>query len=307
MDSLLTILVPTWNRRKNLEQLLTTLVPQVRAHLEVDVIVSNNGSTDDTPEFLEKLRDEPRVHIIHQPVNLGPNIHLAWLYGQAKSQFLWMIGDDDLPEPDLVGCVVEELRDHPELGLLHLPGVYRFPNGLCVQTRCPERRETVRHGRELFAPYISWLGWTTANVVRTKPVQQNLIRVCFDTSWWPQFLMMEAVADLPAAVLPYRKLVGGAEITWKEHRDHIVIYQIPQAIISSRALRQREKTACLRQRYREQPGELLELIRFSLPLFLCVAARCPDVILSRNFALAAIRGIVRRRRVVKPSTPAGPS
>lgn len=306
MRSLLTILIATWNRRKDLEKLLSVLAPQLANEPDVNVVISNNGSTDDTAQLLRSFENGQRVRIVHQPCNLGLDLHLAWLFGQATGQFLWMIGDDDMMEPDLLELVCAELRSHPELGWIHLPGTYQLPLGP-VLTRCPLGRERERKARDLFAQYISWTGWITANVSRTELIQACIPSITLRNSWWMQELLMKGVADAPAVVLPFRKLVAGKDITWSVKRHDVVIRQIPQMILDCQFLTAKEQTACLRQRYAELPTELFELLKLSPWLFFQVVARCPERVADWRFLKHSAREPLRLlyRRWIKPPLHVG--
>src|SRR3954470_10467928 len=146
-DHLLTILVPTFNRRKNLEELLKVLLPAVRNAPQVQLLVSSNGSSDGTDQILAPLRALPRVQVFEQPINYGMHIHLAWLYGQARGKYLWMLGDDDLIEPDLLPLVVEKLRLNPSWGCLHLPHRFQPVSGEPLLSLKPEVDSQFDRGR----------------------------------------------------------------------------------------------------------------------------------------------------------------
>jgi len=284
MDTLLTILVPTWNRRKNLECLLEVLIPQVRANPEVCLVISNNASPDDTAEYLRRWESEQRVRIIHQPCNLGGSIHVAWLYGQATSPYLWVIGDDDLLEMDTVETLIAKIKSHPGLGWIHLPGIHELRDGLPpIYTRCPQTEQRVSPARELFPSYISYLGWMTSNVIQTNALQKKLPTVTFLTVWWPQDLLMGSVGDLPALVLATRKVKAGPNSTWANEAGDILVCQFPRSIVESSWLSRKEKRACLMQRYAEQAGYYRHLFRLDKILFLRVTSLVPALLFSTSF------------------------
>lgn len=267
MDILLSILTPTWNRERNLAELLAVLLPQVAAHPEVDLTVSNNGSADGTKALLARLEGLPRVRVFNQPTNLGATPHIAWLHGQAKGTYLWLLSDDDLVTPDAVAFVCATLRAHPHLGWIHLPHIYLVSGGEPSHTRKPEKDAFHGRGRTAFAPYINWISFITSNVIRTELIHQHLPRVQWGTDFWPMGLLMDAVADEPAFI-PARCLVmAGAEVTWADRRVQIMICHYPEEILKSRVLSRSEKAACLLQKYRDTPNQLGRLILIRPSLF----------------------------------------
>src|SRR4051812_48990603 len=137
----LAILVPTYCRADDVEHLLRRLAaePRVRDG-DVPIVVSDNASTDATPDTLRRLQAELagvdlRVH--RQTENLGAVRNVAWLVHNApEADYAWVIGDDDVPVAGAVQTVLEILAEHP-LELLHLPHGWRMPNGVC-SSPCPE-------------------------------------------------------------------------------------------------------------------------------------------------------------------------
>ena len=216
MQPLLSILVPTWNRRKDLEALLDVLRKQMEEVADVELLVSSNGSTDSTEEVLREIEGDARIRVFRQPTNLGASIHIAWLYGQPAGKFLWLIGDDDMITPGTLKRVCDVLRASPEIGWLHLPGVIHvIGREAPLEMLCPKADVKAAKSRDLFAEYNHWVGWVTGNVVATALIQKELPKVRFWTSWWPWELLMRAVADSPAVVLSERSTIAGAEMTWK--------------------------------------------------------------------------------------------
>lgn len=263
MNPLLTIIVPTWNRRKNLQELLPILLPELDRQPDIDLLVSNNASPDDTAAYLNSLPSHPRLRVIHQPINYGSMVHLAWLYGQAEGRWFWMICDDDLVTPDAVAFVCATLRARPELGWVHLP--HKYPSDvrepLC--SRMPASDTSFAKGREAFATYTPWFTFVTSNVIRSTLLQQRLPRFRLATDFWPMGLLMEAVAE-EAAFVPARCLVhGGWEISWADRRVEVMHCGFPTEILLSRVLNRSEKAACLRQWYRTMPDHLSRLVVLS--------------------------------------------
>lgn len=65
----ITVIVPTYNERHNLEE----LAPQVLAQLPgIELLVVDDGSPDGTGEFADALAAaDDRVHVLHRPAKMG--------------------------------------------------------------------------------------------------------------------------------------------------------------------------------------------------------------------------------------------
>jgi glycosyltransferase involved in cell wall biosynthesis len=88
------ILIPTYNRAHFLPQAIETSLAQDYPNLEI--IVSDNHSTDATQECVKKYMSDPRFRYFRNDVNLGsgPN-YKKLLYSYASGQYAKYLTDDD--------------------------------------------------------------------------------------------------------------------------------------------------------------------------------------------------------------------
>ena len=112
---LLTIAIPTFNRAAQLQGLLLALESQVAGVPDVEVLVSDNGSPDNTPEVVASAvgrfrRAGARLRVFRQPSNIGSDANFAFCFAQASGHFFWMCGDDDLIVPEAVAEVLQLLQ-----------------------------------------------------------------------------------------------------------------------------------------------------------------------------------------------------
>ena len=114
---LLSICMPTYNRACLLEQMLRSLVPQVKTFSpEVELIVSDNCSTDNTREVVERARAWGPIRYHRNTRNEGAARNIMLLTNElASGEFAWIIPDDDIVRPDGVDRVLAVLRAHPEV------------------------------------------------------------------------------------------------------------------------------------------------------------------------------------------------
>ena len=112
---LLTIAIPTFNRAAQLEGLLLALEAQVAGVPGVEVLVSDNGSPDRTPEVIASAvarfrRAGATLRAFRQPSNIGSDANFAFCFKHAAGHFFWMCGDDDLIVPNAVAEVLQLLQ-----------------------------------------------------------------------------------------------------------------------------------------------------------------------------------------------------
>jgi len=110
------IVVLTRNRRPLLERCLRSLLCQREPGCEYEVVVVDDGSTDDTRPWVESLaRRVPLLRYSYQPhrgVGAARNLGLSL----ARGQVIAFVADDYELAPDYVKTVQELLRAHPEVG-----------------------------------------------------------------------------------------------------------------------------------------------------------------------------------------------
>jgi glycosyltransferase involved in cell wall biosynthesis len=109
----LALLLPTYNRLLYLKELILTLESQTDK--DFLLIISNNGSTDGTKEWLDNWRTNTNlnVYINHNKRNFGPLFNAEILIALAKkygAEWLTIICDDDLVENDFVKVFKAKLK-----------------------------------------------------------------------------------------------------------------------------------------------------------------------------------------------------
>lgn len=90
------ILLPVHNGGEYLRSCLRTILDQ--AYDDVEIIVSDDHSIDDTPAFLRKIHDS-RVRVIGPQNRLSMAEHWDWVLGQARGQWMLFVGQDDGLQP----------------------------------------------------------------------------------------------------------------------------------------------------------------------------------------------------------------
>ena len=110
LDEPVTVLVPAYNEEKGIE---ATLRSVLRSRHPIEVIVIDDGSTDDTPYIVEELR-LPRVRLIRQ-ANAGKAAALNTGLAAARTELVVMVDGDTVLEPDAVPTLAAQFRD-PTVG-----------------------------------------------------------------------------------------------------------------------------------------------------------------------------------------------
>ncbi|MSU76157.1 glycosyltransferase family 2 protein [Patescibacteria group bacterium] len=106
------VVIPNWNGRKFLPVVLKSL--QKQTFKDFETIVVDNGSTDDSVEYLKK--SWPDVHV----EELGKNEGFSGASNRgievARGQFIALLNNDLELKPDWMAIMVKTLKKYPEAG-----------------------------------------------------------------------------------------------------------------------------------------------------------------------------------------------
>jgi GT2 family glycosyltransferase len=102
------------------------------SELTTEIVIWNNGSTDDTRAYLEGLAD-PRIAVVHHPENIGQNAY-AEAFAMTSGDYLIDLDDDmiDAP-PEWDRRLLEAFRALPEVGFL-AANLVDDPNDVAAHT-----------------------------------------------------------------------------------------------------------------------------------------------------------------------------
>ena len=156
----LTAAIVTYNRSAYLARIIPTILAQTFRDFEL--LVLDNASTDDTAAVVRSFAD-PRIRYLRHDENIGGCGNLNAAIDTATSEFLVILHDDDLLEPQLFEREIAELRADPTLTMVTCNGhlidaddVVTGTNVLAMPTRDFLPFEYVdayvMHGKNLFLP-----------------------------------------------------------------------------------------------------------------------------------------------------------
>ncbi len=106
----ISVVIPTYNRRAQLEQVLLGFGAQDTPASDIEIIVVSDGSTDGTDEQLLAGRAPVPVNVIQQ-ANQGPAVARNAGVAAATGDLILFIDDDVVAEPE---CVAVHLRAHEQ-------------------------------------------------------------------------------------------------------------------------------------------------------------------------------------------------
>ncbi len=147
---LVTVFIPAYNAGSFVAQAVNSVLAQSYPHYEL--IVIDDGSTDDTAAVLAPYRAEPKVRLYRNPDNIG--MAPTWNMGLklAQGQLVAKLDADDFYEPNYLQTVVDFWRKQPQAGLIFSGLNLIYPDGR-REAEMFSLRSWVRN-RESFLPTL---------------------------------------------------------------------------------------------------------------------------------------------------------
>ncbi len=111
---LLSICIPTFNRSRFLRELLESLLPQLASTAphpaNIELLVSDNHSTDDTAGLVASFQTLGLpLRYLRNETNVGADGNFLRCLSLAQGKYVWVLGDDDLVMPGAIAALLSLL------------------------------------------------------------------------------------------------------------------------------------------------------------------------------------------------------
>ena len=198
---LLSICIPTYNRCTILDKSMQIIKKQfdlLKNKDNIEIIVSDNHSQDNTPEIVNRLiKQNLPIRYIRNRTNIGPDRNFVQCFTQAKGKYLWLLGDDDFIKEGALEKIINILSSGT-YGIVHLQ---MFAN---------EKQDsyTIYDDIQKFATDINiWFTFISANIVNTAYVTTVDIESYLDSYLIQTPLYITAALSERKNVLIHEKLL----------------------------------------------------------------------------------------------------
>jgi len=110
-----TILIDTYNYGRFIEEAIESALNQTLSAQDLEVLVVDDGSTDDTPERVAKYKD--KITYLRKS-NGGQASAFNAGFEAAQGEYIILLDSDDCCKRDRAALVVEEFERHPETAIV---------------------------------------------------------------------------------------------------------------------------------------------------------------------------------------------
>jgi glycosyltransferase involved in cell wall biosynthesis len=130
---ILDILIPTFNRELDLQKnlkLLATQIQNMKNPHEINIIISDNASTDNTVALVMEMKKifPTTIKLLQSQTNRGLEANAVKILSEATSPWVMFLGDDDFLPDGYIEFVLNNLKNNQIGGII--PGfTCLYPDG----------------------------------------------------------------------------------------------------------------------------------------------------------------------------------
>ncbi|MDM8529729.1 glycosyltransferase [Anaerolineales bacterium HSG25] len=124
---LVSIFIPAYNAGHFLGQTINSVLNQTYSNYEL--IIVNDGSTDDSNAILAHYESHPQVQIYHNPTNVGMAANWNIALNYCRGELIAKLDADDYYEPTYLDEVVAMFQKESEIGLVFTGVNLLYPDG----------------------------------------------------------------------------------------------------------------------------------------------------------------------------------
>lgn len=185
---ILTIAIPTYNRSEFLDECLRSIVHQIDEDIyeRLEIFISDNGSTDNTYEIVQKYRDNYNIIYYKNDINMGMDVNYYNCIYMPSSKFVHLMSDDDIMLPGTIKAILSFINFHPDTSLIHLNSCgfdKKYSQNNISNPRLKMNRDICTKNKDEF---IDWVGiyitfLSTIVINRTKLFKIPNPKIYFNT------------------------------------------------------------------------------------------------------------------------------
>lgn len=222
----LTIAIPTLNRAYCVGRAIESALSQ--KYPDIEIIVSNNGSTDHTREVIEQYRD-PRLRIFHREQTIPADAHGNFLLAEAKGEYFLGLSDDDYLESEFSTRIMELFDRAPDLSFVYSRCWIHYQEVLVPTRPGPE----IESGPDFIKSYLAgereicWCGCVTrlSQIREIGLIPENT--VFGDMYYWTKLAFKGNVGCVTDLLSHYTFMgdnlsIGVSVLVWAEETKKIV-------------------------------------------------------------------------------------
>lgn len=210
-NPLVSVYITNYNYGAFIKESIESVLNQSLQNFELLII--DDGSTDNSKEIIENYRDHDKVKIIYQQ-NKGLNITNNIAMRAAKGKYLMRLDADDFLENDALKLMSDVLEENHEIGLI-------FPDYYYIDASSNRTGEEKRHDFEKDVSLFDQPAHGACTMIKLRFLRDlggyNESFTCQDGyDLWIKFIMHYKITNINIPLFSYRQ--HGNNLTSNEHK-----------------------------------------------------------------------------------------
>jgi glycosyltransferase involved in cell wall biosynthesis len=193
-EDLLGICIPTFNRATYLDVCLNSIINEV-SKFNFTIYISDNASTDGTEGVISEYKKRyHRIVHVRNETNLGLYRNILNVIKLAKTEYIWLMGDDDAIKEDSIDIMISNLKKGYDYIIVNsTPYDEKLEKAKHDKVITCKNNKVYRRGeiRNLLVDLKKWAyhGFISSMIVRTSIIQELIPKyenknfVLYDNSW----------------------------------------------------------------------------------------------------------------------------
>lgn len=191
-EPLVSVIIPSYNHAQYVVEAITSVLAQ--SYKNIEIIVIDDGSKDNTKEVLEPYAKEGKINYIYQ-TNRGLSAARNTGLKAARGHFIKFLDSDDLIYPEQIKKQVEHINDNPHHFSVS-DCCFLLPNGKKIvhpyYPPLPEERQLGIFIESNQAPVHAFL--TPKQLINKAGMFDETLTACEDWDLWLRILQNGGVA-----------------------------------------------------------------------------------------------------------------
>ena len=205
-NNLLGICIPTYNRVNYLEQCLNSIIHNI-SKFEFPIYISDNASPDGTYEFVSRIKDlYDKIEYGKNERNIGPYLNIINVINMAKTDYIWLMGDDDAIKENKVDKLIETLKagyDYVILNSVPYDSELKNLKSDKIITCSTDKPYLKGQSGNLLVDLKKWAyhGFMSSMIIKTNLLSDVIQKyedeefVLYNNMWSPMALFYEAIKE----------------------------------------------------------------------------------------------------------------
>ena len=230
---LISICIPTYNRSRSLAQLLSVIYEQsVDFAEEIEIVISNNASTDDTHITIETFTERfPNFVVNRWSQNTGTRFNVCNIPKFASGKYIWFLFDDDILKDSILLEVFDFIKINDELALISLNWLNNSQSDAVYQNL---ENKLYPSAEDIFMKCGEYMALGSALIVMRNLYLANL-KDDDDQLWFPHFIIsMRGAGSTPCGYFgkPVLKRRVVDKPKWHTELPYIWLIDYPRSVLS---------------------------------------------------------------------------